>query len=200
MGNRVLVVEDEIDLIQVVKYQLEKEGFEVIAATNGQDGLKKLQEEPLPHVILLDLMLPDMSGKEICRIVKGDNRLSHIPIIMVTARGEEIDRIVGFELGADDYVVKPFSIREFGLRIRAVLRNKPTQRTQAATKPQTGMFRMDVELHQAWLGDQLLDLTVLEFELLSTLMNQPGRVFTRNDLLEKVWRNPLTVTERTVIH
>ena len=121
MAHRILVVEDEIDLVQVIRYQLVKDGFEVDVATRGSDALNAVRTPPHPDIILLDLMLPDMSGKDICRILKSDPQVSHIPILMVTARGEEIDRIIGFELGADDYVVKPFSTRELILRIRAIL-------------------------------------------------------------------------------
>jgi two-component system phosphate regulon response regulator PhoB len=196
MANRILVIEDEVDLVQVLKYQLAKEGFDVSSAYNGTDGLRKVKEHPQPDLILLDLMLPDMSGKDICRTIKNNPDSAHIPVIMVTARGEEIDRVIGFELGADDYVVKPFSTRELILRIRAILRT-----TETATRTDVksiGAITLDPEAHQAWYNDQLLDLTLLEFKVLTTLMSAPGRVFSRAKLLDLVWDNPLSVTERTV--
>ena len=196
MANRILVIEDEVDLVQVLKYQLAKEGFDVSSAYNGTDGLRKVKEHPQPDLILLDLMLPDMSGKDICRTIKNNPDSAHIPVIMVTARGEEIDRVIGFELGADDYVVKPFSTRELILRIRAILRT-----TETATRTDVksvGAITLDPEAHQAWYNDQLLDLTLLEFKVLTTLMSAPGHVFSRAKLLDLVWDNPLSVTERTV--
>ena len=197
MAHRILVVEDEIDLVQVIRYQLVKDGFDVDVATRGSDALTAVRNTPHPDIILLDLMLPDMSGKDICRILKSDPKVSHIPILMVTARGEEIDRIIGFELGADDYVVKPFSTRELILRIRAILKTvSPTEDPTAIQE--TGALRLDTESFQATLDGARLDLTVLEFKLLSTLMKNPGRVLSRAQLLEQVWDDPLSVTERTV--
>lgn len=197
MAHRILVVEDEIDLVQVIRYQLVKDGFDVDVATRGSDALKAVRTPPHPDIILLDLMLPDMSGKDICRILKSDPQVSHIPILMVTARGEEIDRIIGFELGADDYVVKPFSTRELILRIRAILKTV-TQTADTPAIQETGALRLDTESFQATLDGARLDLTVLEFKLLSTLMKNPGRVLSRAQLLEQVWDDPLSVTERTV--
>ena len=196
MTNRILVIEDEVDLVQVLKYQLAKEGFEVTTAYNGTDGLRMVSTQPGPDVILLDLMLPDMSGKDICRTIKNNPDSAHIPVIMVTARGEEIDRVIGFELGADDYVVKPFSTRELILRIRAILRT--TEKAKRPDVTSIGDITLDTEAHQAWLNEDLLDLTLLEFKLLATLMSSPGRVFSRAQLLDLVWDNPLSVTERTV--
>ena len=196
MTNRILVIEDEVDLVQVLKYQLAKEGFEVTTAYNGTDGLRMVSTQPGPDVILLDLMLPDMSGKDICRTIKNNPDSAHIPVIMVTARGEEIDRVIGFELGADDYVVKPFSTRELILRIRAILRT--TEKAKRPDVTSIGDITLDTEAHQAWFNEDLLDLTLLEFKLLATLMSSPGRVFSRAQLLDLVWDNPLSVTERTV--
>ena len=196
MANRILLIEDEVDLVQVLKYQLAKEGFDVTSAYNGTDGLQKVKENPKPDVILLDLMLPDMSGKDICRTIKNNPDSAHIPVIMVTARGEEIDRVIGFELGADDYVVKPFSTRELVSRIRAILRT--TETTTSPDVTSVGAITLDTEAHQAWYNEELLDLTLLEFKVLATLMSSPGRVFSRAKLLDLVWDNPLSVTERTV--
>ena len=196
MTNRILVIEDEVDLVQVLKYQLAKEGFEVTTAYNGTDGLRMVSTQPGPDVILLDLMLPDMSGKDICRTIKNNPDSAHIPVIMVTARGEEIDRVIGFEWGADDYVVKPFSTRELILRIRAILRT--TEKAKRPDVKSIGDITLDTEAHQAWFNEDLLDLTLLEFKLLATLMSSPGRVFSRAQLLDLVWDNPLSVTERTV--
>src|SRR5688500_7991339 len=189
----VLVIEDEVDLATTVEYNLRAEGFQVRLAHSGRQGLASAQADPLPDVIVLDLMLPDLSGTEICRRLREGERTKEIPVIMCTAKGEEIDRVVGFEVGADDYIVKPYSVRELILRIRALLRR--AHRVEA--EPQTirfGRLRVDREAHRAWVDEQEIALTALEFRLLHAFMTRKGRVQTRDALLSDVWGIEAEVT------
>jgi len=195
----ILVVEDEADLRQVLAYNLGQAGHEVLAAERGAAGLG-LARERHPDLVLLDLMLPDVSGLEICRSLKSDAALRTIPVIMLTARSEEIDRVVGFELGADDYVVKPFSVRELILRIAAVLR-----RAQGAAAGQQledelrfGCLRVDRQAHRAWVDGAEIALTPLEMKLLWTLWERRGRVQARGTLLDDVWEASPENNTRTV--
>ncbi len=193
----VLIIEDEPDLIDTMRYAFEREGYTVLAALTGAGGIEKATSRPRPDVVLLDLMLPDLSGKEVCRQIRSR---SDVPIIMVTARGEEIDRVVGLELGADDYVVKPFSVRELLLRARAILRR--TTRAQASDEAQErrvfGTLEVDTAGHRAWVEGREIHLTALEFRLLVTLMERKGRVQTREVLLTDVWEMSPELTTRTV--
>ena len=194
----VLIVDDEQDLVATLEYNLDREGYRTRSATSGRAALAEALRTPLPDVVILDLMLPDLPGTEVCRRLRSQPETSGIPVIMLTAKGEEIDRVVGFEIGADDYVTKPFSVRELLLRIRAVLR-----RTQPPTSPTTndiifGDLRVDPPAHQAWLGQHELSLTALEFKLLTTLMARRGRVQSRKQLLDDVWGIRADVTTRTV--
>ena len=188
---RILVVEDEPDLRQVLAYNLRDAGHDVVMASEGKKGLALAYEHP-PDLVLLDLMLPDISGLEVCRALKGDERTREVPVVMVTARGEEIDRVVGFELGADDYVVKPFSVRELLLRLRAVLRRGvlPAEDASAsppATQVRFGRLTIDVGAHRIWVDDAELALTPLEFKLICTLYERRNRVQSRGILLDDVW-------------
>ncbi|MEP6653913.1 MAG: response regulator transcription factor [Myxococcales bacterium] len=186
---RILIVEDEPDLRQVLAYNLRDAGHDVVVASEGRQGLALAAESP-PDLVLLDLMLPDISGLEVCRTLKGAERTREIPVIMVTARGEEIDRVVGFELGADDYVVKPFSIRELLLRLRAVLRRGTLPPDPASAAPERirfGRLAIDVGAHRVWVDDAELALTPLEFKLLCTLYERRNRVQSRGALLDDVW-------------
>ncbi|MGE0869629.1 MAG: response regulator [Kofleriaceae bacterium] len=196
----VLVIEDEIDLAATVEYNLRSEGFQVRLAHSGRDGLASAVGDPLPDLIVLDLMLPDLSGTEICRRLREQERTRDIPVIMCTARGEEIDRVVGFEVGADDYLVKPFSVRELVLRVRALLRRG--QRTAAADGDSApirfGRLTIDREAHRAWVDDIEIALTALEFRLLQAFISRRGRVQTRDTLLSDVWGIEADVTTRTV--
>ena len=196
MGQNILIVEDEQDLSDIVSYNLRLEGYSPVVVSTGKDALRKLQETQTIDLILLDLMLPDMSGIEICRRVRNSENTSHIPIIMVTAKGEEIDRVVGFEVGADDYVVKPFSARELILRVRAVLRrNEPPQEEK---RLQFGVFNIDIPAHRSWIDGEEISLTALEFKLLVTLIQRRGHVQTREMLLQDVWNMDPNVNTRTV--
>jgi two-component system phosphate regulon response regulator PhoB len=194
--SRVLVIEDEKDLQRVLEYNLAQAGHEVLSATHGQEGLD-LARESHPELILLDLMLPGLSGKEICRQLKDSADTRDIPIIIMTARGEEVDRVLGFELGADDYVVKPFSVRELLLRVQAILRRwqGPAEATNVTA---FGVLRVDREAHRAWVGTREVQLTTLEFKLLVTLYDRRDRVQSRNTLLEDIWHMDAEVTARTV--
>jgi two-component system phosphate regulon response regulator PhoB len=193
---RILVVEDEKDLQDVLSYNLRQAGHETTVVETGQEGLARVAADA-PDLILLDLMLPDMSGTDVCRAVKSDPATRHIPVVMLTAKGEEIDRVVGFELGADDYVVKPYSMRELTLRLQAILRRRstPAEGNGAVT---FGRLRIDREGHRAWVDGQEIGLTALELRLLCTLYERRGRVQSRAVLLDEVWRMSSDVNTRTV--
>ncbi|MBA3395093.1 MAG: response regulator transcription factor [Deltaproteobacteria bacterium] len=195
----VLVIEDEVDLATTVEYNLRAEGYQVRLAHTGRDGLASANAEPLPDLIVLDLMLPDLSGTEICRRLRDQERTRSIPVIMCTAKGEEIDRVVGFEVGADDYVVKPFSVRELMLRIRALLRRADSSRREGEPPLlRFGRLKIDHDAHRAWIDDTELTLTALEFRLLHAFVSRRGRVQTRDTLLADVWGIEAEVTTRTV--
>jgi two-component system phosphate regulon response regulator PhoB len=193
----VLVIEDEVDLATTVEYNLKAEGFTVLLAHSGRQGLALATAEPIPDVIVLDLMLPDLSGTEICRRLRDQERTHDIPVIMCTAKGEEIDRVVGFEVGADDYIVKPFSIRELILRIRALLR-RVNRVDGEPSLIRFGRLKIDRDAHRAWVDDGEIGLTALEFRLLHAFMSRKGRVQTRDALLSDVWGIEADVTTRTV--
>jgi len=193
----VLVIEDESDLLETIEYNLQNEGFRTRTALNGEDGIRSALMDPAPDLILLDIMLPDVTGIEVCRRLKQTDKTKRVPIIMVTARGEEIDKVVGFESGADDYVVKPFSVRELMLRIKAVLKrsSSPSDDTELS---EFGVLRIDHPAHMLKVEDEEVPLTALEFKLLVTLLNRKGRVQSRDMLLNDVWGIESEVTTRTV--
>ena len=198
MSGLVLVIEDEVDLATTLEYNLRSEGFQVRLAHNGRQGIAAATADPLPDVIVLDLMLPDLSGTEICRRLREGDRTRDIPVLMCTAKGEEIDRVVGFEVGADDYVVKPFSVRELVLRIRAQLRRR-SQRTEGEPSlMRFGRLEIDRDAHRAWVDKAEVSLTALEFRLLHQFLARRGRVQTRDALLSDVWGIDADVTTRTV--
>jgi two-component system phosphate regulon response regulator PhoB len=196
VAHLILIVEDEADLRATLEYNLEHDGFQTRAASDGATGLELATKRPLPDLILLDLMLPDISGKDVCREIRSNPDTRHIPIIMATAKGEEVDRVIGFEVGADDYVVKPFSMRELLLRIRAILKRAGEPRTEVAST--FGMLRIDPEAHAVWISEQPVSLTVLEFKLLMTLFSRKGRIQSRRQLLRDVWDIDVEVETRTV--
>lgn len=200
MSGLVLVIEDEVDLATTLEYNLRAEGFQVRLAHNGRDGLIAAATDPTPDIIVLDLMLPDLSGTEICRQLREQERTRKTPVIMCTAKGEEIDRVVGFELGADDYVVKPYSMRELILRVRALLRRAHrSERTEGETAVATiGRLKVDGDAHRVWVDRHEVDLTALEFRLLQALLSRRGRVQSREALLSDVWGIVAEVTTRTV--
>jgi two-component system phosphate regulon response regulator PhoB len=194
---RVLIVEDEADLREIVTYNLLQAGHEVTAVALGREGLAHVRAS-LPDLVLLDLMLPDLPGTEVCRQIKQDPKTRDVPVVMVTAKGEEIDRVVGFELGADDYVVKPVSVRELLLRVQALLRRSTRQALPPSESFQIGALRVDRGAHRAWVSGEEIPLTALEFKLLVTLCERRGRVQTRERLLSDVWGIDADVTTRTV--
>ena len=192
----VLVIDDEKDLIELIRYNLEKDGFEVKGAGDGESGLYSAAQEP-PDLIVLDLMLPGIDGLEVCRRLRSDARTARIPVIMLTARGAESDRVVGLELGADDYVTKPFSPRELTARVKALLR-----RLSAAKEPpdliRHGDLRIDLSRREVLCGEAAIGLTATEFKLLQFLASQPGRVFSRSELIDGILGRNVAVLDRTI--
>lgn len=187
MSGKILVVEDDPDIQELVCYNLQQAGLETIAVEGGEAAIDRLEVETV-EMIVLDLRLPGMDGLEVCRWLKQQPQLREIPVLMLTARAEEVDRIVGLELGADDYVVKPFSPRELVLRVRAVLRRAEGRDDDAdGDRIQAGPLLIDAEGHQVFMDGKLLELTTIEFKLLKTLAQRRGRVQTRDELLNVVW-------------
>jgi DNA-binding response OmpR family regulator len=195
---RVLIIEDDPNVAEVVARYLEREGYHVEIAVDGAAGLRCALAEP-PDLVVLDLMLPSMGGLEVCRRLR---EAVPVPVIMLTARGEEADRITGLELGADDYVAKPFSPRELTARVRAVLRRAtgPLAAQPEPTVLRAGDLELDVVVHEARLGGELVDLTVKEFDLLAHLMRHPRRAFRREELLEQVWGFAYGDTSTVTVH
>lgn len=202
MSQLILIVEDERDLLATMEFNLQQAGFTTRGATDGSTALALAEQSPPPDLVLLDLMLPDISGTEVCRRLRATEAGKDIPVIFVTAKGEEIDRVVGFELGADDYVVKPFSVRELMLRVRAVLRRTggaPAQQEEAPAEfLDFGVLRIDAPGHRTWVDGDEVHLTALEFRLLTTFYERRGRVQSRERLLTDVWGYSADVTTRTV--
>jgi two-component system, OmpR family, phosphate regulon response regulator PhoB len=195
MLEKILIVEDEVDVADLVAHHLKGAGFSVETVHNGRVALNLIKSHP-PTLVVLDLMLPELSGLDLCRIIKSDVRTNKIPIIMLSAKTEEIDRVLGFELGADDYVVKPFSPREFVLRIRAILR-----RGSPDDKPEllrAGDLVLDRSRHEVKAADRVIDCTATEFKLLTVLMERQGRVQDRDRLLSDVWGYESLIDTRTV--
>jgi two-component system phosphate regulon response regulator PhoB len=195
MGTRVLIVEDEEPLTLLLRYNLEAEGYEVDAVSRGDEADLHMREQ-IPDLVLLDWMLPGLSGIELCRRIRARRETERLPVIMLTARGEEGDRIRGLATGADDYIVKPFSVPELLARVRALLRRaKPTH---IANRLAAGDLEMDRETHRVRRSGEELHLGPTEFRLLEFLMQSPGRVYTREQLLDGVWGNEVYIDERTV--
>lgn len=193
----VLVVEDEKNIAELVTYNLEQEGFRVLAAANGSTGLEQARKEK-PSLIILDLMLPGIDGIEICKILKQNYKTSHIPVIMLTAKSQEADKIVGLELGADDYVTKPFSPRELVARAKAILRRVREKPKREVLK--AGTLEIDTAKHIVALKGKPQELTSKEYDLLHTLIEADGRVLSREFLLERVWGydQSINIETRTV--
>lgn len=194
----ILVVDDEADIRDLVALNLRRAGYEVVTCDRGLDALEAAREH-MPRLIVLDLMLPDLSGTEVCRRLRGETRTSQIPVLMLTARTEEIDRVVGFEVGADDYVTKPFSVRELVLRVQAILRRSPQGEEVQENEPlDAGPISIDTAAHRVWVDGAELSLTATEFRLLHTLVTRAGRVQSRGRLLQDVWEMPPDLNTRTV--
>ncbi len=196
MSQRILVVDDDRQIVRLIRSYLEQNGYETLAAYEGNEALHLIRAEK-PDLVVLDLMLPGVDGWEITRIVRGDPAISALPIIMLTARVEDTDRIVGLEMGADDYIPKPFNPREVVARVRAVLR-----RAQGDIHPanifQVGPIRLDDDRHVAWVEDRALDLTPTEFDLLKLLMRYPERAFTRMEMIDQALGYAYEGMERTI--
>jgi two-component system alkaline phosphatase synthesis response regulator PhoP len=193
----VLVVEDEADVAEMIRYNLSKEGYDVRLAANGTDALRQVKESK-PDVILLDIMVPQLNGWEICRRLKQDRETAAIPVIMVSGRVEEGDKVLGFEMGADDYVTKPFSPRELLARVRAVTRRGRLTDQEAGQVLRAGDLEIDRPRFEVKMKGRLVELTRKEFDLLATLIRTPGRVFGREELLDLVWGQDGFVEPRTV--
>ncbi len=193
----ILIVDDERDLVSVLEFNFRQAGFDTLVATSGQEAEQQLRRQ-VPDLVLLDLMLPDISGTEICRRVKSEPRTRHVPVVMLTAKSDELDKVVGFELGADDYVTKPFSVRELVLRVRAVLRRREGAAPPVTAAAPVGPLRVDVDAHRAYVANEEVELTPLEFRLLVTFMSRVGRVQSREQLLLDVWEVSSDLETRTV--
>ncbi|MBX7077655.1 MAG: response regulator transcription factor [Nannocystaceae bacterium] len=197
MTAQILIVDDESDLVSTVAYNLEREGFRTATAGTGEAALKLANANPTPDLVVLDLMLPDIPGTEVCRRLKQSDATRDIPVLMLTAKADQVDRVVGFELGADDYVTKPFSVRELTLRVKAILRRTEAT-TDSGTRLRFGRLQIDVDGHRVWIDDAEISLTALEFRLLLALAQRKGRVQTRDALLADVWEMNGEITTRTV--
>ena len=197
-ARRILLAEDEKDVAELIRYTLTKEGYDVTLVTNGAEALRQTREIR-PDLVLLDLMIPQLNGWEVCRRLKQDAATRAIPVIMVTARVEEGDKVLGFEMGADDYVTKPFSTRELVARIRAVVRrSKPAELETKQHRLKAGDLLIDRHRFEVTVGGRPVPLTPKEFALLATLVAEPGRVFGRDELLDLVWGQDGFVEPRTV--
>jgi phosphate regulon transcriptional regulator PhoB len=195
MPKKILIVEDERDVVKLLRYNLEKEGFRVNSVTDGSLALAELRRDGA-DLVILDLMLPGMDGLEVCRQLRRHERYANTPILMLTARSEEADRVVGLELGADDYVTKPFSMREVIARVRALLRRQDPMPQRNTL--QHGEIHIDPSAHAVNVSGRHVELSALEFRLLHYLAAHPGMVFSRDHLLDRVWGNDRTVTPRSV--
>jgi phosphate regulon transcriptional regulator PhoB len=202
MGKKILVVDDEPDIVELSSYNLQKEGYDVVSVPDGEEALRRIKQEKF-DLILLDLMLPGLQGVELCRIVRNDPATSSLPIIMLTAKTEELDKVLGLEMGADDYVTKPFSPRELLARVRAVLRRSGTKSEKGTQESKDTVIRLgdlviDLSAYTVRKGETLLNLSSTEFRLLSHLVENRGKVFNRDQLLNAVWKDGGYVEPRTV--
>ena len=194
----ILTVDDELHILELIRYNLSAAGFDVITAENGEEALNLVQEKH-PDLIILDVMLPGVDGLTVCKHIKSEQDTCTIPVILLTARGDEIDRVIGLELGADDYMVKPFGVRELVARVKAHLRRNAARPVEAENEPLVaGPIRIDCETYCAYAGEEKLGLTLKEFELLRILVQNKGKVLTRDQLLDKGWGYDFLGETRTV--
>lgn len=198
-NGTILVVDDEIHILELIKFNLINSGYRVITADTGEQALKECEKE-LPDLILLDIMLPGIDGLEVCRRLKKNNDTNMIPIIMLTAKGEEIDKILGLELGADDYITKPFSVRELAARVKALLRRSTLSLTDESSTPivKIGDVTIDITNYEVYKNEEKLEFTLKEFELLKLLVQNKGKVLTRDYLLDQIWGYEYYGETRTV--
>ena len=198
MREKILIVEDEPDIIKMLEYNLKKEGFRITSASDGREALRRAEREH-PDIIILDLMLPEIDGLEVCKTLKQSSDTADIPVIMLTAKAQETDKIVGLELGADDYITKPFSIRELTARVKAVLR-RTGEKNKLPEIFEIGNLTIDFSKIKVTVGNKPVELTSKEFELLSALVKAKGRVLSRDYLLDNIWGfdNAIEIQSRTV--
>ena len=197
MSQKILIIEDEPDIRKTLEYNISREGYKVVSASSLSEGKEQIDSSDF-SLILLDLMLPDGSGLDLCREIKSDKDKSSTPIIILTAKDDEVDKVVGFELGADDYVTKPFSVRELILRIKAILKRGESKKETLEVQRQFGELTMDIDSHEVFVNSEQIILTALEFRLLRQLVDRRGRVQSRDQLLSDVWGYSAEVTTRTV--
>jgi two-component system alkaline phosphatase synthesis response regulator PhoP len=195
--ERILAVEDEMDILDVIRYNLEKEGYPVVTATTGEEAIDKAREEQ-PDLILLDLMLPEMDGFDVCKIIKNDPLTASIPILMVTAKGEESDIVTGLELGAEDYITKPFHPRVLIARVRAALRRRKKIPMNGSSSIQIHTLFLNPGRYEVRVEGERLDLTATEFHILHFLMQHPGWVYTRSQIIDSVKGADYPVTDRSI--
>lgn len=197
MAKHILVIEDEEDIQELLRYNLSKEGYRVALIASGEEGFK-VAKSTNPDLIVLDLMLPGLDGLEICRLLKADPKTSHIPIVMLTAKGEEADIVIGLELGADDYIAKPFSPKVVIARLRAVLRRKAKESVDEASPLKTHDIVIHPGRHEILVKGKPIELTLTEFQLLHFLAKRPGWVFTRQQIVDEIKGEDYPVTDRSV--
>jgi len=197
MSQKILIIEDEPDIRKTLEYNISRAGYHVVSASSLLEAKSQIESDSF-SLILLDLMLPDGSGLDLCREIKSDKEKSSIPIIILTAKDDEVDKVVGFELGADDYVTKPFSVRELILRMKAVLKRGEKKSDNVEVQRQFGQLSIDTESHEVFVDNNEIILTALEFKLLCQLVDRRGRVQSRDQLLSDVWGYSAEVTTRTV--
>jgi two-component system phosphate regulon response regulator PhoB len=197
MSQKILIIEDEPDIRKTLEYNISREGYKVVSVSSLSEGKEQINSSDF-SLILLDLMLPDGSGLDLCREIKSDKDKSSTPIIILTAKDDEVDKVVGFELGADDYVTKPFSVRELILRIKAILKRGESKNETVEVQRQFGELTMDIDSHEVFVNSEQIILTALEFRLLRQLVDRRGRVQSREQLLSDVWGYSAEVTTRTV--
>jgi two-component system alkaline phosphatase synthesis response regulator PhoP len=197
MPGTIAIIEDESNIVELVKYNLDREGYHTLSASNGKKGLELVRQE-LPDLVILDLMMPELDGISVCKQLRADPQTKNIPVIILTAKSEEADRVLGLEMGADDYVTKPFSPRELVARVRAVLRRSGAVDEDEVEIIEIGDIRMDLRQHLALVRNEEVELTPKEFDFLKLLLLNPGRAFTREFLLEHLWGYEYFGDTRTV--
>ena len=195
--NKIVVIEDEPDIVEVVSYNPKREGYNVMSVDRGDEGINLIRNQS-PSVVILDLMLPGMDGLSVCQQLKSDPLVRDIPVIIISAKGEESDIVIGLELGADDYLTKPFSPRELLARVKAVLRRSPVKKNQSRERIVIQNLVIDVSRHEVRVNNEVINLTATEFKILHQLASQPGRAFTREQLLNRVVGMGVVVVDRNI--
>ncbi len=197
MSKKILVVDDEENIVELVKFNLEQEGYQVTSAYTGKKALDLIKEDRF-DLVILDLMLPEMDGFDICRKIRNKTGINRLPVIMLSAKSEEVDKVLGLEIGADDYITKPFSPRELLARVKAVLRRTKVMEEIKSNLINLGELKLDLKKYTFKVNDEVINLTPKEFALLSILMNHPGQVFSRDKLLKEIWGYDYHGDTRTV--